>query len=82
MKQFLAWSNDFRLFLIINNRYENKVFSNCLVKQIQGDVIMNAVKSFLSWIADLFRSLFSRKQDDGEKPTLCGGPVNKDKEEK
>ena len=33
---------------------------------------MNAIRSFFSWIADLFRSLFGGKQDDGEKPTLCG----------
>ena len=43
---------------------------------------MNAVKSFLSWIADLFRSLFGGKQDDGEKPTLCGGPVKKEDDAK
>ena len=43
---------------------------------------MNAIKSFFGWIADLFRSLFGKKQADGEKPTLCGGPVSKDKEVK
>ena len=44
---------------------------------------MNAIKSFFSWIADLFGRLFGKKQDDNaEKPTLCGGPVKKDKEGK